>query len=235
MLALLAIRDDARYLPGYLANIAPQMDGIIALDDGSSDRSDELLKASPAVLEVMRRAPATTWDEPANHRALVAAALRHGGEWALCVDADERVEEEFRVRAERVIRRGRHLGLEAFAVRVRELWDSPHQFRVDGVWGRKAVARLFRVHDDHQFDSRPLHGIKAPLQARVGGRHVLADLVIYHLRMIHRRDRLARQNRYETLDPQARWQPGLGYAYLTDERGLQVRPVPERRGYRPCL
>jgi glycosyl transferase family 2 len=231
LLALLAVRDEMAYLPGYLANVRPQVDGIVALDDGSRDGSGDYLRSSEAVLEVLE-APSGQkgWDEQANHRALVGAALRHGAEWLLALDADERLEQEFRPRAERVIRRGRLLAFGAYSVRLRELWNSPDEFRVDGIWGRKAPPRLFRARTDHVFDPRPLHGVKAPLQDRLRGDYPLADLEVYHLRMIRREQRLARRRRYERLDPAARWQPE-GYAYLTDETGLRLRRVRARRRY----
>lgn len=150
LVALLAVRDGMRFLPGFLRNVAPQVDGIIALDDGSSDDSPQLLAAHGAVIELLhnpRERP--TWDEVGNHRLLVAAALRHGAEWIICVDADERLELDFRARAERVIARGSLLGYSAYAVWFRELWDDPGQYRVDGIWGRKSVARLFRARTDY--------------------------------------------------------------------------------------
>ncbi len=232
LLAVVAVHDEADRLPGLLANLAPQVDGIVALDDGSSDGSGDLLAAHPAVVEVLRNPPTRPrWDEPANHRRLVQAAHRHGAEWILAVDADERLEREFRARAERVIRRGRRLGLEAYAVRLRELWGSATTYRADGRWGRKKVVRLFRALPDHRFDLRPLHGGKGPRQARVLGGWPGADLELYHLRMIAPQDRAARRRRYERLDPESRWQPGVGYAYLTDETGLRLRRVDPRRGF----
>ena len=169
-------------------------------------------------------------DEPGNHRALVAAALREDAEWIVCVDADERLERDFRERAERVIRRGRLLGFSAYAVRLRELWDDPGCYRGDGIWGRKAVARLFRARADHEFDPTPLHGHKAPLQARRRGRFPVADLVIYHLGMLRPDDRAARRRRYELADPERRWQR-IGYEYLTDTRDLELQPIAPGRGY----
>lgn len=231
LVALLAVRDGMRHLPGFLRNVAPQVDGIIALDDGSSDGSAELLARHRDVIELLRRpCDRTEWDEVGNHRALVAAALRHGAEWILCVDADERVEREFRARAERVIARGGILGYSAYAVRLRELWDSPRQYRVDGIWGRKMVARLFRAREEHEFDPAPLHGVKAPLQARRRGRFPGADLTLYHLGMLRPEDREARRRRYERADPERRWQR-IGYEYLTDPRGLTLRPVAAPRGF----
>ena len=231
LLALVAVRDGARHLPGFLRNLAPQVDGIVALDDGSSDGTAELLGAHPSVLELIRRpVDRPAWDEVGNHRALVEAGLRHGAGWILCVDADERLERDFRTRAERVIARGQLLGLSAYAVRLRELWNDPGQFRADGIWGRKLIARLFRARADHEFDPSPLHGAKAPMQARRNGRFPTADLTIYHLGMLRPEDRAARRQKYELSDPERRWQK-IGYEYLTDERGLVLRKIPRRRTF----
>jgi hypothetical protein len=167
----------------------------------------------------------------ANHRQLVGAALRHGAEWALCVDQDERLERDFRTRAERVIARGKRVGAAAFSPRLLELWDSPDHYRADGVWGKKTKPTLFRLRRDHEFDPRPLHGIKAPLQARPVRE---ADLLVYHLGMLTTADREARRARYEHLDPDGRWQ-AVGYAYLTDEAGLRLRRVPPRRAFRDAI
>lgn len=220
-----------RYLPGFIRNVAPQVDGIVALDDGSDDGSASLLEECGAVVELLRITPnRPEWDEVENHRKLVAAALRHSAEWILCVDADERLEREFRERAERVIRRGQFLGYSAYAVRLLELWDDPEQYRLDGIWGRKAVARLFQAREDHEFDLARLHGVKAPLQARSRGRFPLADLNVYHLGTLRPEDRAARRRRYELADPERRWQR-IGYEYLTDLRGLEVRRIPLHRAY----
>ena len=68
LLALLAVRDGMRYLPGFLRNVAPQVDGIVALDDGSSDGSADLLKSHEAVVELLRNPtdrPGDRWTGPA--------------------------------------------------------------------------------------------------------------------------------------------------------------------------
>jgi hypothetical protein len=229
LLALLSARDELAELPGLVANLAPHVDGIVALDDGSHDGTGGWLGARPEVLEVLHveRGPR---DEPRNHRLLVAAGLRHGAGWLLSIDADERVEEQFRDRAERVIRRGSRLGLRAFSVRLRDLWDAEDRVRVDGIWGRKSIARLFRALPDHVFDDAPLHANKAPLQARLGGRFAPADLILYHRAMLTAEGRAARRARYEQLDPNALHQ-AIGYAYLTDETGIRLEPLPRGRGW----
>jgi Glycosyl transferase family 2 len=231
LLALLAVRDGMRYLPGFVRNVAPQVDGIIALDDGSSDESPDLLARDESVIELIRiPRDRQVWDEVGNHRLLVTAALRHKADWVICIDVDERLESEFRVRAERVIARGNLLGYSAYALRLRELWDEPGQYRADGIWGRKSVARLFRARPDHDFDTALMHSSKAPHQGRRWGRFPRADLHIYHLAMLRPEDRAARRQRYELADPDRKWQ-AIGYEYLTDVRNLQLQPVLPRRSF----
>ena len=231
LLALLAFRDEMRFLPDWFRNVPPQVDGVVALDDGSRDGSGDFVAAQPALIELLRepsREP-HRWDEPRNRRRLIAAGLAHGADWLLAVDADERLERGFRVRAEPLLRARRGA---AYYLHVRELWDDPLRFRADGVWGGKRSARLFRARPGMRLDDRPLHGHWAPLDARRRGDFPPADLLLYHLRMLSAADRAARRAKYERLDPDARSQE-IGYAYLTDERGLRLAPIAPERGYEP--
>jgi glycosyltransferase involved in cell wall biosynthesis len=230
LIALLPFHNEARFLPGYLADVAPHVDGIIALDDGSTDGGAALLQAHPKLIELLcnpARSP-HNWNEPENQRRLIAAALRHGADWLVVVDADERVERDFRKRANAAIRLAERAGIDALSVKIRELWDSADTYRCDGLWAAKRKASLFRCRADHEFDPRPMHNYWAPLNSRVDGQFAPADLELYHLRMLTAEDRAQRHDRYRRLDPQSAWQP-KGYDYLVDETGLALaKPVPHR-------
>jgi hypothetical protein len=232
LLAALAARNEREQLPAWMRNVGPQVDGIVALDDGSTDGTAEWLAEREEVVELIRVPPdRPIWDEVANHHRLVEAAYRHGAEWLVCVDADERLERQFRPRAEAVIRRGSPLGFDAYHLRLRDLWDSREHYRVDGIWGSKRVGRLFRVREDPPLDDRVLHSVKVPLDARRAGRWLpLAAIELYHLGMLTAAQRSARREKYERLDPDHRWQ-SIGYRYLTDENGLRLRRIPARRGF----
>lgn len=232
LLALLAFRDEMRFLPGWFGNVPPEVDGVVALDDGSSDGSAEFVSGQPAVVELLRRTRRDPheWHDGDNHRRLVDAASRHGAGWLLGVDADERLESGFGARARSLAsRRG---GASAYYVHVRELWDAPDRMRVDGVWGAKRSARLFAARRGARHDERALHGHWAPLDSQVGGDFPQADLYLYHLRMIRPEDRARRRDKYLRLDPERRFQ-AIGYEYLTDTAGLELAPLPAGRSYRP--
>lgn len=234
LLALLTFHDEMRYLPDYFRNLAPHVDGIIALDDGSGDGSGEFVESQALLRELIRlpkRQP-HVWDEPRNRRLLVEAALRHGADWLVVLDADERVERDFRERADAEMRQADSEGTLALRLVMRELWNHADHFRCDGIWDRKRPVRMFKARADHQFDERPLHGYWAPLNSLDGESCRDADLVIYHLRMLTEIERRARQAKYQRLDPHRDFQE-IGYDYLTDTASLQLQKLPPHREYQP--
>jgi glycosyltransferase involved in cell wall biosynthesis len=234
IIALLAFHNEMRYLPGFFENVSPHVDGIIALDDGSTDGSGDFVAQQRSVLTLLS-IPARThhvWSDGLNHRLLVEASWQHHPDWLLGLDADERVERGFRSRALREIARADRKGFLAYSVTLRDLWNAPDTYRADGIWGRKTVARFFKSRHDHEFDTRELHGHWAPLNSRRNGHFPGADLIIYHLRMINDHDRVARCLRYRTLDPDCRWQ-AMGYDYMIQGDGLRLEKIPPGRGYIP--
>jgi hypothetical protein len=230
ILALTAFRDEMRFLPGFFESITPHVDGIVALDDGSSDGSREFVAGQSGVLELLH-VPPGTHDEMADsilRRILIEAAWRHDADWLLGVDADERLERHFRQRAEAELDRADARSAQAMWVQFKELWDPGH-YRSDGIWGRKNKACLFRSSRDHVFDDRRVHSFWASVPEPAEG-WPMADLRIYHLRMIDPKDRSARVALYERVDPDRVWQP-IGYDYLLDERDLELTAIEPGRGY----
>lgn len=235
LVALLQARNEQRFLPGWLENVAPAVDGIIALDDGSDDATAELLAAHPKMLQVIRNPAGQPWSERGNHMALIKAGRQHGAEWLLCVDADERLEQRFAGDIAQILARADEKGIEAYSLQLRELWNDRSHYRKDGIWGRKARYRLFRNDIRHtKFDPRPLHRYWMPLEivtrlASVGA-HLPHNL--YHLRMVLPEDRRTRHLRYVTMDPDNRYQP-QGYDYLVDEAGMELATIPPERDFFP--
>jgi hypothetical protein len=228
-----AFRDETRFLPGLLENLEDQVDGIVALDDQSSDGSAELVEQHPLVVETLRvpHGQQAELEDGKNHRTLIEAAWAHQPDWLLGIDADERVERSFRERAFREIEHAEGVGDDALWVWFRELWGAPDRFRMDGIWGQKRKLCLFKADRHHQFDDRRVHAIWAS-QSREPESRPQADLILYHLRMIHAADRTARVERYRRIDPDRVWQE-IGYDYLLDEDGMQSSEPEPGRDYLP--
>lgn len=233
LLALVPFHNEMRFLPGLFENLRGQVDGVIALDNQSSDESRAFVESQPLLLELLVVPPGAQGEleDGRNHRALVEAAWRHRPAWLLGIDADERVEREFRQRAEAEIDRAEDAGEVALWVPFWELWGAYDRVRVDGVWGQKRKACLFVADPAHRFDERRLHQIWAPWPP-TEGEYRTADLNLYHLRMVRSEDREARVERYRRIDPDRRWQEA-GYDYLLDEEGLELVPLQLGRDYLP--
>ncbi|HEY5815320.1 MAG TPA: hypothetical protein VIS95_03165 [Solirubrobacterales bacterium] len=233
LLALVPFRNEMRFLVGLFENLAGQVDGVIALDDQSTDESRAFVESQPLLVDLLS-IPAGAQGEledDKNHRALVEAAWDHGPAWLLGIDVDERVERRFRQRAEGEIAIAEAEGGLALWVPFRELWGAHDRVRVDGLWGQKRKACLFEADRGHRFDDRRLHQIWAPWPPP-DGEYRTADLRLYHLRMIRAEDREARVERYRRLDPSNEWQ-AIGYDYLVDEEGIELQPLEPGRDYVP--
>ncbi|MBK1795274.1 glycosyltransferase family 2 protein [Devosia sp. WQ 349] len=234
VVALLQARNEERYLSEWLENIAPVVDAIVAIDDGSMDKTADILSAHPKLAELIKRSPGQPWRERDNHIELIKAGRRHQADWFLCIDADERIELNFGASLPALLKEADVRGVEAFSLRLREMWNDDRTYRVDGIWGQKARYRLFKNNPSHnKFDPRQLHRHWMPLEIvmrlhAVGGQLPYA---IYHLRMIDAADRLARYHRYKQLDPTNRFQTE-NYDYLIDETGLELATIAEGADYK---
>jgi hypothetical protein len=221
---VMQVRDEARYLKGCLDHVRDYVDGIIALDDGSTDATAQILGSEQKLLDLLVNpaSDAHVWRERDNKTRLLRRARELGMDWVICCDADERYETLFLKSLRSIADSFPADELTCLAVTCRELWGDPRQYRVDGIWGRKTRARFFRLPEKIGFDNcQDLHGEWYPDQIRMQGRMLRIHHAFYHLKTIHRHDRIKRRDFYKQLDPEKRFQT-MGYDYLTEE-GIDMK------------
>ena len=97
LFAVIAVKDEERYLPGFFNHLRDYVDGFVVLDDGSIDETPNIIKKESKVISVMTNPPhgPEDWDEKGNRIRLLNEARRLGGEVVLFCDADERFEVGF--------------------------------------------------------------------------------------------------------------------------------------------
>lgn len=134
-------------------------------------------------------------------------ARKAGADFILHMDVDERLEDN----SEGMFRWAADTGRDRFGIRFLELWNE-HQYRIDGVWGRKWRRRFYRVDGTDPT----IHHL---------------DVNLYHLKMIdpeNRRHRVAVHKAHNTWDNRRR-----GFDYLLDETDMVLEDIPADRSFSP--
>ena len=146
IIAVIAVQNEEKYLPGFFDHIRNYVDGFVVLDDGSTDNTLAIIKRENKVCKLFVNQPhgPEGWDEKGNRVRMLQEAQKHG-DVVLCCDADERFELNF-------LHNLRNISFDAlcrknkiFGLHIREIWDSPLQYRCDGVWDTKLKYILFAL------------------------------------------------------------------------------------------
>lgn len=203
LIAVYSFRHDADLVPDMLKNLD-------FVDDAIG--SDERGRTEP------------WYHEGQTKQTMIQRAIESGADWILGIDPDERFEKDAGSKIRRIIRTDRKV---IFSFRFRELW-TPTSFRSDGIWGKKERASLFPVKDGQTFHNLPIHSPWHPTNSDYRIRRTQINL--YHLKMIRPQSRIDRRDLYKSLDPDQAMQ-SIGYDYLTDESGLELTEIGQRRFY----
>jgi GT2 family glycosyltransferase len=205
LFALFCYRFDVGLVPDLLRNLS-FCDAFVSHDDRTStDR---------------------WYDEGLTRRRLIERARDAGADWVLCMDPDERIERSAGDQIRALIEDSRPV---VYGFRFRELF-APRAYRIDGVWGTKTKEVLFPLLPAQEFMSLPVHSQWGPTNPEY--ERIDTGLNIYHLKMIDQRNRTARKDLYNALDPDRAIQR-IGYDYLDDERGMMMEDIPIDRLYVP--
>src|SRR5437588_8735607 len=225
---LLPVRNGERDLPGWFVSVRRFADVVIALDDGSTDRTAELLRGEPLV-EVLRgnapRSNSAGWDDGENRRRLLEVAGRLRPEWIVFLDADERLDAAD----------GRALRefLETDA-----LPQCAYGFQHFRIWGRGRcdplatyVWRAFAWSDGLGLASHRLHFDPVPVSIPRAA-WLPTTIRVRHLASADEDRRLARLRKYAEADPDRRYPTNFGGL---DERPPVTVPWPKRPSTLPAL
>ena len=149
LIALLTFKNEEWILPAYLSSVAPAVDEIVAIDDGSTDGSRALVEAAGGHVVDNEAIVASGWAEHPIRERLLRLGRERGGTHFLGLDADEALTTP----ATRGLRDavaalapGRKLAMQWLT-----LWKSPTRYRDDdSVWAN--LFKDFAFADDPAAD-----------------------------------------------------------------------------------
>lgn len=246
LIAMLPVRNGEQDLPGYLDSVRTLCDGVVALDDGSTDGTLGLLQADPLVLRVLtnpRRDDARGWDDAANRNRLLTAVDELEPDllpdWLISLDADERITGDDAIALREFLETdalpGVAYGFRHVAMRAEGEVGTPgatsDTFRPlrDQQW----VYRLFAWERGLRFPNQLLHFIPVPTTI-ARPLWVQTTLRIQHFGGATGERRLRRFTKYLEADPERRFQ-GEYAQLLAGPRDGELTEWQPRRPGQPVL
>lgn len=172
LVCILRVKNEALKLARCLSSM-PFLDGLIVVDDGSSDDTMEIASAYAATI-----LHTTDLDASRDLNLAYAEAKKQGATHCLWMDADEQFEARAAESFRDLLRPG---PINGWTFRIYPFVLSDEFFRVDRDWAQFTLAgqlRLFRAQDGiHWSDPRPSHpGLPRGLMGAIGR----SDLRIKH-------------------------------------------------------
>ncbi len=212
VVCLLPARNAAADLPGFLESAARFCDAVVALDDGSTDTTRELLEASPLVKVVLtnpRRGDYRGWDDAANRNRFLTAAGRLNPRWIFSMDADERMDAADAAALREFLARDALPGC-AYGLRVVPMQGDTEHYAPRYLW----VYRLFAYQPGQSFPAKRLHFVPVPTSIPRAA-WIKTTLRIQHLGGMTAERRLTRFEKYRQADPDREHQSD--YAHLLED------------------
>jgi Glycosyl transferase family 2 len=202
VVCLLPVRNAADELPRWFDSVARFADSVVALDDGSTDRTAELLRSNPLVvvlLENPRRETYAGWDDSQNRNRLLAAAGPLEPDWIISIDADELVPREDGDALRRFVEEQAVPGIAYGFPVYRMIGDVDHYDACETI-----SYRLFAHRPGQVFPPDRLHFDAVPTSIP-RGRWLVTNLRIQHLSGLTHETRLARREKYREADSEEQW------------------------------
>ena len=128
LVACCSMRNEEWIVERWLQRTSEFADGIIVLDDGSTDRTPEIVQSCSEVIGLLRNPRGGIGVTRENRNRMLEAARAHGAEWVMIIDADEIMDVRLADRLDDLLARPR-VGRIFF--KELTLWRSNQYYRVD--------------------------------------------------------------------------------------------------------
>lgn len=209
LIAMMPVKNEARrYLRTVLQRLGEYVDGIVILDDASTDDTPAICRSFPKVIRFEQLGEALFWQDEAKLRQqLWEMTIETEPDWILALDADELFESAIK-KALPLLTGQTSYDLVRFP--IYHFWDGLHHYRIDGLWDPlySKMDCLLRYHKNtpYHWNNRKLHCGRFPAEAYAQPT-TLSPVRLLHLGYAHRAEQHTKYQRYLAADPTGRYCP----------------------------
>lgn len=223
LLAMLPVRNEAdRYLKTALTHLSEYVDGIVILDDASTDETPRICQNFSKVISFHRLDESLFGkDESILRRILWEMTVDLDPDWILALDADEIFESSIKNELLSLTRQNKN---DLVYFPIYHFWGSLTHYRTDGLWNPlfSKIACLYRYlkNKNYHWPDRKLHCGRFPIEAYVQPA-TLATIRILHLGYARKAEHQSKYNRYLAIDPGGRFCPMAHYQSILESPQLK--------------
>jgi len=155
VIAGMPVRNEEWILEKTLSDLSTFVDEIVIVDDGSTDRTPEIIRSFKKITAIHTNPPGTlpfcNGQESINRNKVLQLARQREADWYLQIDADEIFEDKIKDELYNLITKGCSVKFQ-----ICHFWDDINHFRVDGEWGKFFRYRLFRMRRRLRYSPQPI-------------------------------------------------------------------------------
>ncbi|MEN9449009.1 glycosyltransferase family 2 protein [Sediminibacterium sp.] len=212
IICLLQVKNEALIIKEALDHFSEHFDGIILLDDGSTDKTFEIATTPKLLCKAQKKNINKGFNDLENRNLLLEMAFFFKSDWLIFLDADERLHHKYD-NLKDILQRTQANVLEFKCV---HLWDSAEKYRVDipeGSNGLMSRCRMFRHKGWMQiYSNREIYFTAVPFVKNTKS----VPIIILHYGLIDRTVRKRKYDLYKAQDIDGKKQ-GYDYEYLLDD------------------
>jgi hypothetical protein len=222
IIALIQVRNESKNVTEVLHHLNDYCDGIILLDDGSTDDSYEKALHDKLLVKT-KKSYKGYFDDLENRNDLLKLASFFKSNWFYFIDADERFDSRYG-NIYSYISDQKHQKFDVFRFHLIDLWNTPNTYRED-IPDRKyngiaTRARMFRNKGCLQIHTnREIHFPAVPYQYNV----LIPKILLLHYGNIDEKIREHKYELYIAQDPDGKKQ-SHDYEFLKDKK-VVLKPV----------
>jgi len=226
IVGMLRIKNESRWIVSVLSSLIPCCERIFVMDDHSTD--DTVALCHKVAKVTVFESPFEGIQETRDKNWLLEKVAAVKPTWIVHIDGDEEIAAPGQ---EHIRRLGANTegGPDSYRFRVRYLWDSHNQVRMDGIYSNFWRGSMFRYRPDVQFRSNSgggFHCGNTP-EPRWLER---APVDILHYGYMHKEDRLRKFDWYNKIDPNNRAEDCykhmvIGDSFPKDSKFLHAGPL----------